>query len=332
MRARDLGIRIGIGTPGTHNAITDVPGVTVGHTTLIEGDGPLVVGSGPVRTGVTVVCPRGIDGWREPVFAGCHRLNGNGELTGLEWVRESGLLTTPVAITNTHSVGVVRDALVAASVRLDPSDAAWSLPVVGETYDGLLNDIDGFHVRAEHLHAALAAASDGPVAEGGVGGGTGMVCHEFKGGIGTASRVLDASRGGHTVGVLVQANYGKRDWLRIDGVRVGEAIPTSDVPSPYSQAIEATRPRRHPSAIGPGAGLGLDHRGRRDRRAAAAPPVRAARPAGRAWASPGRAAPAGTRAATCSSRSRPATGSRSAPASTRTRSGRAPTTRGSPAT
>ncbi len=232
MRARDLGIRIGLGTPGPGNAITDVAGVTVGHTTLIRGDGPLVVGKGPVRTGVTVVCPRGAADWREPVFAGCHRLNGNGELTGLEWVRESGLLTTPIAITNTHSVGVVRDALVAASVRRDPRDAAWSLPVVGETYDGLLNDINGFHVRPEHLDEALEAASSGPVAEGAVGGGTGMICHEFKGGIGTASRVIGPELGGYTVGVLVQANYGKRSWLRVDGVRVGEAIPVDEVPSP----------------------------------------------------------------------------------------------------
>jgi D-aminopeptidase len=233
MRARDLGITIGRGTPGPRNAITDVAGVTVGHTTLIRGEGPLVTGEGPVRTGVTVICPRGDEGWREPVFAGCHRLNGNGELTGLEWVRESGLLTTPIAITNTHSVGIVRDALVAASVQRDASDAAWSLPVVGETYDGLLNDMNGFHVRAEHLHAALEAASSGPVAEGGVGGGTGMICHEFKGGIGTASRVLDPDVGGFTVGVLVQANYGKRPWLRVDGVRVGEAIPVSEVASPW---------------------------------------------------------------------------------------------------
>ena len=236
MRARDLGIRIGLGTPGPFNAITDVAGVTVGHTTLIRGDGPLVVGSGPVRTGVTVVCPRGAGDRREPVFAGCHRLNGNGELTGLEWVRESGMLSGPVAITNTHSVGVVRDALVAASLAAhDPSQAHWSLPVVGETYDGLLNDMNGFHVTADHLHAALAAAGGGQVAEGTVGGGTGMVCHEFKGGIGTASRVIDHSAGGWTVGVLVQANYGKRDWLRVDGVRAGEAIPTSEVPSPYDQ-------------------------------------------------------------------------------------------------
>jgi len=235
MRARDLGITIGRGTPGPRNAITDVAGVTVGHTTIIRGEGPLVTGDGPVRTGVTVICPRGSADWREPVFAGCHRLNGNGELTGLEWVRESGLLTTPVAITNTHSVGVVRDALVAASVRRDPSDAAWSLPVVGETWDGLLNDANGFHVTAEHLHAALADASGGPVAEGAVGGGTGMVCHEFKGGIGTASRVLREAAGRYAVGVLVQANYGKRSWLRVDGVRVGEAIPVSEVPSPWDE-------------------------------------------------------------------------------------------------
>ncbi|MDP9184307.1 MAG: P1 family peptidase [Actinomycetota bacterium] len=236
MRARDLGIRIGLGTPGPGNAITDVAGVMVGHTTLIRGDGALDRGTGPVRTGVTVVCPRGAADWREPVFAGCHRLNGNGELTGLEWVRESGLLTTPIAITNTHSVGVVRDALVAASVRRDPRDAAWSLPVVGETYDGLLNDMDGFHVRPEHLDAALEAAAGGPVAEGAVGGGTGMICHEFKGGIGTASRVTGPEVGGHTVGVLVQANYGKRAWLRVDGVRVGEAIPVEEVPSPWDDA------------------------------------------------------------------------------------------------
>ncbi len=232
MRARDLGIEPGLGTPGPFNAITDVAGVTVGHTTLIEGAGPLVVGKGPIRTGVTVVCPRGADR-RDPVYAGCHRLNGNGELTGLEWVRESGLLTTPIAITNTHSVGVVRDALVAASI--DGSNARWSLPVVGETYDGVLNDINGFHVTGAHLQEALAHAHGGPVEEGAVGGGTGMICHEFKGGIGTASRVLREAAGGYTVGVLVQANYGKRTWLRVDGVRVGQAIPVSAVPSPWDQ-------------------------------------------------------------------------------------------------
>jgi D-aminopeptidase len=240
MRARDLGIRFGLGAPGPLNAITDVAGVTVGHTTLIRGDGPLVVGAGPVRTGVTVVCPRGAAALRDPVFAGCHRLNGNGELTGLEWVRESGLLTSPVAITNTHSVGVVRDALVAASI--EDLHARWSLPVVGETYDGLLNDINGFHVTGQHLHEALAAARGGPVDEGSVGGGTGMVCHEFKGGIGTASRVLGPEAGGYTVGVLVQANHGRRSWLRVDGVRVGESIPVSEVPSPYGARGSAPPP------------------------------------------------------------------------------------------
>ena len=249
MRTRDLGIAIGQGTPGPLNAITDVAGVRVGHATIIEGDGPLVVGQAPVRTGVTVVVPRGRDDWHEPVFAGCHRLNGNGELTGLEWIRESGKLTTPIAITNTHSVGVVRDALVAASVEgSDPRSAWWSLPVVGETYDGLLNDINGFHVRPEHLRAALDSAQGGLVAEGNVGGGTGMVCHEFKGGIGTASRVVPADRGGYTVGVLVQANYGKRAWLRVDGVPVGAEIGVQDVPSPYDRA------RGTPGAPPPGSG------------------------------------------------------------------------------
>jgi D-aminopeptidase len=212
---------------------------------LIEGDGPLVTGHGPIRTGVTVVIPSGPGHEHEPVFAGCHRLNGNGELTGLEWVRESGLLTTPIAITNTHSVGVVRDALVAAAVEAGgPTADAWSLPVVGETYDGLLNDMNGFHVRPEHVHAALAAAAGGPVEEGGVGGGTGSVCHEFKGGIGTASRVIRAELGGHTVGVLVQANYGKRAWLRVDGVAVGAEIGEDEIPSPYTAARRPTGPAR----------------------------------------------------------------------------------------
>ena len=235
MRTRDLGITIGFGRPGPGNAITDVPGVLVGQTTLIDGEGPLITGVGPIRTGVTVIVPRGRDTWTEPAFAGCHRLNGNGELTGLEWIRESGLLTTPVAITNTHSVGVVRDALVAASVDAAPGPGleTWSLPVVGETYDGLLNDMNGFHVRPEHVRAALERARSGPVEEGGVGGGTGSVCHEFKGGIGTASRVLSADRGGHTVGVLVQANYGKRSWLRVDGVPVGAEIGIDELSSPY---------------------------------------------------------------------------------------------------
>jgi D-aminopeptidase len=246
MRTRDLGIDIGFGRPGPGNAITDVPGVRVGQTTLIEGDGPLVTGQGPIRTGVTVVVPREGGLEHEPVFAGCHRLNGNGELTGLEWIRESGLLTTPIAITNTHSVGVVRDALVAAAVEAGgPAADAWSLPVVGETYDGLLNDMNGFHVRPDHVQAALFAARGGPVDEGGVGGGTGSVCHEFKGGIGTASRVLPEEQGGHTVGVLVQANYGKRAWLRVDGVAVGAEIDVDAVPSPYDD------PRRQTGSMRP---------------------------------------------------------------------------------
>jgi D-aminopeptidase len=237
MRARDLGIVIGLGRPGFHNAITDVAGVRVGHTTLVHGDGPLVVGQGPVRTGVTVILPHDGDVWTEPVFAGCHRLNGNGELTGLEWIREAGQLGGPIGLTNTHSVGVVHDALIAEAVRAHrPGTPIWSLPVVGETYDGSLNDVDGFHVRPEHVRAALAAAGGGPVAEGGVGGGTGMVCHGFKGGIGTSSRVLDEAAGGWTVGVLVQANYGRRELLRVDGVPVGQAIPTSDLPSPHDEA------------------------------------------------------------------------------------------------
>ena len=247
MRARDLGIVIGLGTPGPLNAITDVEGVRVGHTTLVSGDGPLVVGRGPVRTGVTIVVPRSGEASREPVFAGCHVLNGNGELTGLEWVRESGFLTSPVAITNTHSVGVVRDALVAIAVDVD--GPAWSLPVVGETWDGLLNDINGFHVKPEHLRQALDAASGGPVAEGGVGGGTGMVCHEFKGGIGTSSRTLAAESGGFTVGVLVQANHGKRGWLRVDGVPVGQEIGVGELSSPYGTTRSSAPPAGSGSII-----------------------------------------------------------------------------------
>jgi D-aminopeptidase len=208
MRARELGIAIGQSAPGPHNAITDVAGTRVGHTTLIEGAG--------VRTGVSVVFPHDGDPALDPVFAGAHRLNGNGELTGLEWVRESGLLTSPIGLTNTFSVGVVRDALVAAA----PRQPDWHLPVVGETYDGFLNDIRGMHVRPEHVEAAIVAARGGPVAEGNVGGGTGMTCHEFKGGIGTSSRVVDR----YTVGILVQANYGRRSRFRVDGLPVGEAI------------------------------------------------------------------------------------------------------------
>jgi len=238
VRARELGIVIGRLPPGPRDAITDVAGVRVGHTTLVEGDGPLAVGRGPIRTGVTVILPHDGDVWSEPVFAGCHRLNGNGELTGLEWIREAGQLGGAVAITNTHSAGVVRDALVAHGVRhRRPGGGLWSLPVVGETWDGLLSDVDGLHVRPEHVEAALTAAeaaTDGRVPEGNVGGGTGMVCHEFKGGIGTASRQVEGEHGPWTVGALVQANYGNREDLRVDGVPVGVALGVDVVPSPYA--------------------------------------------------------------------------------------------------
>ncbi len=218
------------GQPGALNAITDVPGVTVGHTTLIEGEGPLVVGQGPVRTGVTVVLPRGRSS-AEPVYAGWFSQNGNGEMTGTTWVEESGFLEGPVAITNTHSVGVVRDALIAWTLKNSKRAQDWSLPVVAETWDGYLNDINGFHVKPEHVFSAMEKAAGGPVAEGAVGGGTGMVCYGFKGGIGTASRVLSTEQGGFTVGVLVQCNCGRRPQLQIAGVPVGKEIPEG---APYA--------------------------------------------------------------------------------------------------
>ena len=241
MRAREAGINIGRIPPGPNDAITDVDGVRVGHSTVMRGDGPLVVGEGPVRTGVTVICPR--EGWtrEEPVFAGCHRFNGNGEMTGLEWIREAGILDTPVAITNTHSVGVVRDALIAAEFE-DNTGEYWCLPVVAETYDGTLNDINGQHVIVEHVREALADVRSGPVAEGSVGGGTGMICHEFKGGIGTASRKLTGDEGGWTVGALVQANYGSRRMLRVDGAPVGRVLTTERVPSPYEDGDTQAQP------------------------------------------------------------------------------------------
>jgi len=225
-RARDLGVPFD-GKPGPRNAITDVKGVEVGHTTLISGEGALKVGTGPVRTGVTAVLPRGKN-IKDQVFAGWFSLNGNGEMTGTTWVEESGFLDGPVMITNTHSVGVVRDAVIAWRVKHGPPDPDgywWSLPVVAETWDGYLNDVNGFHVKPEHVFHALQSAHSGAVEEGNVGGGTGMVCNEFKGGIGTASRVLNAKQGGYTVGVLVQCNYGSRDQLRIAGVPVGREIP-----------------------------------------------------------------------------------------------------------
>jgi D-aminopeptidase len=239
MRARDLGIAIGTLATGPRNAITDVDGVRVGHTTLIEGDGPLVVGQGPIRTGVTVILPHEGDPGRDPVFAGSHALNGNGEMTGLEWVRDSGLLTTPIGLTNTHSVGVVRDALVAASVAGRQEVGLWSLPVVGETWDGYLNDVDGQHVRPEHVFAALQAASAGAVAEGNVGAGTGTKAFGFKAGIGTASRRVGEEHGGYTVGVLVQANHGRRERLLVDGVPVGREITRDEIAGPDLPAPDA---------------------------------------------------------------------------------------------
>lgn len=235
-RARELGIVIGRLPTGPFNAITDVAGVRVGQTTLIAGEGPVVVGEGPVRTGVTVILPHEGDIGNDPLFAGYHQLNGNGEMTGIPWIEESGLLTTPIAITNTHSVGTVRDAIVAYELRrYGNRELMWSLPVVAETYDGWLNDMNGFHVRPEHVFAALDAAASGPVAEGCAGGGTGMNCHEFKGGIGTSSRRLPPEQGGWTVGVLVQANYGGRGTLRVDGVPVGEEIGPDEVPTPWPE-------------------------------------------------------------------------------------------------
>jgi D-aminopeptidase len=225
-RARDLGVPFD-GVPGPLNAITDVKGVEVGYTTLISGEGALKLGVGPVRTGVTAILPRGKES-KDAVFAGWFSLNGNGEMTGAHWVEDSGFLDGPVMITNTHSVGVVHDAVIAWKVKRGEADMEgywWSLPVVAETWDGYLNDINGFHVTAADSIHALDSATSGPIIEGNVGGGTGMICNEFKGGVGTASRVLSAKQGGYTVGVVLQCNYGEREQLRIAGVPVGREIP-----------------------------------------------------------------------------------------------------------
>ncbi|HTR02901.1 MAG TPA: P1 family peptidase [Thermoanaerobaculia bacterium] len=225
-RARQLGVPFE-GTPGPLNAITDVPGVTVGQVTLIEGEGKLVVGKGPVRTGVTAVVPRGRQSLDDPVFAGVFDLNGAGELTGAHWIEESGFLEGPMMMTNTHSIGAVHEGTIAWRVKQGGADATgywWSNPTVGETWDGELNDINGFHVRPAHAGEALDAARGGPVAEGNVGGGTGMICFGFKGGIGTSSRRLKEAAGGYTVGVLVQCNCGRKRDLLIAGVPVGAEI------------------------------------------------------------------------------------------------------------
>jgi len=229
-RARDLGIPFD-GTPGPLDAITDVPGVEVGHRTIIQGEGKRVVGVGPIRTGVTAVFPRGRAS-SDPVFAGVFSLNGNGEMTGAHWLDEFGVLEGPIMLTNTHSVGTVFEAVIAWCLkenRQPNSEYCWSLPIVAETWDGELNDINGFHVRQKHAFEAMESARPGPVQEGNVGGGTGMICHDFKGGIGTASRVIGADAGGHTVGVLVQCNYGLREQLRIAGIPVGRELSGSGV-------------------------------------------------------------------------------------------------------
>src|SRR6266513_1647990 len=237
IRARDLGIPFE-GTPGKFNAITDVAGVEVGYTTLIRGEGKLEVGKGPVRTGVTVIVPRGHDSLNDPVYAGFFSLNGNGEMTGTAWLEESGFLEGPIVITNTHSVGVAHDAVIAWRIKQGPADKTgywWSLPVVAETWDGWLNDINGFHVKPEDVWHALESAHGGAIEEGSVGGGTGMICYELKGGTGTASRVVPVAGVGdpggakttrtYTIGALVQADCGRRAELLIAGVPVGREIP-----------------------------------------------------------------------------------------------------------
>ncbi len=232
VRARDLGIPFE-GTPGKFNSITDVAGVEVGYTTLISGDGKLIVGQGPVRTGVTAILPRGHAAANDPVYAGVFSLNGNGEMTGTAWVEEGGFLEGPIVITNTHSVGVARDAVVAWRNVHGGADAqgfSWSLPVVAETWDGWLNDVNGFHVKPEHVFSALDSAHGGAIEEGSIGGGTGMICYEFKGGSGTASRKIDMKDDkealrSFTVGVFVQANFGRRPQLMIAGVPIGQEIP-----------------------------------------------------------------------------------------------------------
>jgi D-aminopeptidase len=241
VRAREVGIEIGTGLPGSDNAITDVPGVLVGYCTLISGSGRLVVGEGPVRTGVTVVLPHGGRPSMEPVFAGYHRLNGFGELTGLEWLHESGMLASPIALTNTNSVGVVRDTLIAREVAV-PGRLPIMLPVVGETWDGILNDIGGQHVRAEHVHAAFDDARSGAIAEGNVGGGTGLQCYGFKGGTGTASRLVELDGRTYAVGVLVQANHGDRRHFEVNGVPVGQVLGWREVPIPRMSAITRVPP------------------------------------------------------------------------------------------
>ncbi|MBM4280902.1 MAG: P1 family peptidase [Deltaproteobacteria bacterium] len=246
-RARDLGVPFA-GVPGTYNAITDVDGVAVGYRTIIRGDGPLVVGQGPVRTGVTAIHPRGLSGIGVPVMAGVHSLNGNGEMTGWAWIEECGRTEMPLLLTNTHAVGVAHDAVIRWMQQQRPTTAPlWCLPVVAETFDGKLNDINGFHVTTADVTAALEAATAGPLDEGSVGGGTGMVCYEFKGGSGTASRRVVVGEGpgfeghrGHegTVGVFVQANFGRRPLLTVAGAPIGRWLAEQEERAGGKDGIE----------------------------------------------------------------------------------------------
>lgn len=227
MRARDLGLKFE-GETGLHNAITDVPGVTVGYSTIIEGEGPLEVGKGPIRTGVTAILPRGKQNEMKPIWAGTFSFNGNGEMTGTHWINDGGYFLSPICITNTHSVGTVHQAVVKWMIDNYQdqflNEHLWAMPVVAETYDGVLNDINGLHVKEEHVLAAIQSAQSGELREGNVGGGTGMICYGFKGGTGTSSRKLDIDGEEYHIGVLVQANYGKREWLKVSGVPVGEHL------------------------------------------------------------------------------------------------------------
>ena len=240
VRVTDLGIHIGRFAAGPTDGITDVQGVRVAATTIISGEGALVRGTGPIRTGVTAILPRPMPEMGHPLFAGTHRLNGNGELTGLEWIRESGLLTSPICLTNTHSIGVVHDAIIEWSLDRVPGTPPWSLPVAGETWDGVLSDVNGFHVTAAHaqhaLDAAAALPNGAPVPRGNQGGGTGMICHGFKGGNGTSSRQLPPELGGYTIGVFVQANHGRRHRLTLQGHLLGAPggpLSTERYPLPW---------------------------------------------------------------------------------------------------
>jgi D-aminopeptidase len=242
-RARDLGLRFD-GITGTFNAITDIPGVEVGYTTLIEGEGPVEIGKGPIRTGVTAILPRGKQEKMHPIWAGYYSLNGNGEMTGMHWVNDAGYFLSPICITNTHSVGITHHSVTKWMINQYKEQFSeqhnWAMPVVAETYDGVLNDINGQHVKEEHVFTAIQSAQSGPIVEGNVGGGTGMICYGFKGGTGTSSRVITIDGIKHHVGVLVQANHGIRDWLTILGVPVGKHLTNDQVSTKERGSIIVT--------------------------------------------------------------------------------------------